>query len=313
MYLIRRSNKIIKFSFLPKKYKIIGWRVSLFIKQKMSEESKKFEEISNQVLDKSITVEDALEKIKNIDFNKFDFKEIQNVNNCSWLPNDVSVAITKQWMDIYNSALNQMRGYLVLNPVISKDLLLKISSATQTPLNMPELCVHNIIHRLATGGETHTYINPITNNLITASIEPKDDRINTVYKIYEEDPYACFISSPHPQNSLIISLPAYLKVQVEKYQISTPMQKTTKKGGIQSWVIEVSNDLESKNWVQIAEVKNSQALISENVTQEFDIDNKNAGFYRHIKLITTGINQLGNLSMIIRNFDISGRVLLSKE
>ena len=279
----------------------------------MSEESTKFLEISKQVQNKSISIEEGLEKIKEIDFNKFDYKEIQFLNNSSWLPNDVAVSITKQWMSIYNSTLNQMRGYLVLNPVISKDLLTKISAASQNPSKLPQLCVNNIIHRLATGGETHPFINPISNNLISASIEPKNDRINTVYKMYDEDPYGCFISSPTPQNSLIISLPPFLKVQVEKYQLATPLQKTTKKGGMQSWVIEVSNDIESRNWVQIADVKDSRELVKENISHQFEVDNKNAGFFRHIKIIMTGINNLGNLSMILRDFDVSGSVILSKE
>ena len=281
------------------------------LNKKMSHFSTFFEDLSNQVKNKSITCEEASNKLMEIDIGSLSYKEMQTIVDSDWISDEVAVSISKQWMEIYDYALDQIRAFLIFTPVVSSDQLQQFVLTTQNPSQKPELIVHNIIHKLATAGGTKPFQNPITSKMISAQIEPQDSRISTVYKIYDENKSSCFVSNPHPQNSLIISLPPFLKMQIKQYQIGTPVQTTSRKGGLQSWVIEVSND--GKEWTQIAQVRDSPELASDNVIKQFDVDQKNAGFFRHIKIMTTGINHIGNLSMILRDFDVSGELIMRNE
>ena len=96
--------------------------------------------------------------------------------------------------------------------------------------------------------------------------------------------------------------------------LSSNKTTTTKKGGLQSWVLEVTDDITASNWKkQIAQVQNNTQLMAENTTVTFDVDDPKAGFYRYIRLMSTGQSHLGNLSMVLKNFDITGKLIISKD
>ena len=272
-----------------------------------------FRDISNKVNSKELTVEAALEQIKNINFNLFSIDDIELVQKADWLPDQEAVNIMKGWMRLHDQVLLQLRAFLVVTPEITKDQLITFVKAVQIPSQVPSLTVENIIHKLATAGGAREFKNPVTAGLITIDNYPKD-RTNTLYKIFEPNPEEYYLSSPQAQSSVTISLPPFLKVQIEKYQIGTPKVNQTKKGGIQSWVLEVTDDPTASSWKkQIATVQNDQQLAKENVTVTYEADNKEAGFYRHIRLVSTSQSHIGNLSLVLRDFDITGKLIISKD
>ena len=272
-----------------------------------------FRDISNKVVSKELSVEAALEQIKNINFNLFSITDIELVQKADWLPDQEAVNIMKGWMRLHDQVLLQLRAFLVVTPEITKDQLITFVKAVQIPSQVPSLTVENVIHKLATAGGAREFKNPVVAGLITIDNFPKE-RTNTLYKIFEPNPEEYYLSSPQQQPSITISLPPFLKIQIEKYQIGTPKVNQTKKGGLQSWVLEVTDDPSASTWKkQIATVQNDQQLAKENVTVTYEADNKEAGFYRHIRLVSTSQSHAGNLSMVLRDFDITGKLIISKD
>lgn len=274
----------------------------------------KFKDISSKVEKKEMTVEDALIAIKDIDFNLFSIEEIEAVQNATWLPDQEAVDIMKGWMRLQDQVLLELRAFLVVTPEITKDMLLSFVKAVKVPSQVPSLTVENVINKLATAGGARKFRNPIEFGLIQADNSQKDGKVSDLYKIFDPDPYQYYSSAPTSQSAVIFTLPPFLKIQIEKYQIGTPKTKMAKKGGIQSWVLEVTDDPTLLNWKkQIAQVQNDTKLMTENTTVTFDVDDPKAGFYRHIRLMSTGQSHLGNLSMVLKNFDITGKLIIAKD
>ena len=273
-----------------------------------------FRAISSKVQNKEIDVPTALQQIKDINFLLFSIDDMKAVQDAEWLPDQEAVNIMKSWMRLHDQVLLQLRAFLVVTPEITKDQLITFVKAVQIPSQVPSLTVENVIYKLATAGGAREFKNPITYGLITAETHPKDpNKANELYKIYGPDPTDHYLSSPQQQSAVIISLPPFLKIQIEKYQIGTPKSQSTsgKKGGLQSWVLEVSDDM--TNYKQIATVQNNTDLAQENITHTFDADDKTAGFYRHIRLMSTSQSHLGNLSLVLKNFDITGKLIIAKD
>lgn len=274
----------------------------------------KFDDISSKVEKKEMTVEEALVAIKDIDFNLFTIDDIESVQNASWLPDQEAVNIMKGWMRLQDQVLLELRAFLVVTPEITKDMLITFVKAAKIPSQVPSLTVENVINKLATAGGAREFKNPVTAGLIQIENSPKDSRAADLYKIFDPDPKNYYLSSPQQQSAIIITLPPFLKIQIEKYQIGTPKGSSSKKGGLQSWVLEVTDDITASNWKkQIAQVQNNTQLMTDNTTVTFDVDDPKAGFYRHIRLMSTGQSHLGNLSMVLKNFDITGKLIISKD
>lgn len=271
-----------------------------------------FANISNQVKAGSISVENALEQMKSINFNLFSIEEIQLVEDAEWIPDQEAVDIMKSWMRLHDQVLLELRAFLVLTPEVSKDLLVQFVKATKMPSAPPSLVINNVFEALATAGGTRDFHNPVKHGLISVTSDPAAPNPESYENIFSKDMTVFYNSTPVQNASIVFALPPFLRIQLESYQIGTPKQSGAKKGGLQGWVIEVSNN-PTQFTTQVAQVAGDEQLNGSEKLVTYKVDNPTAGFFRYIKLTNAAQNHLGNLSLILKNFDISGKLIIAKE
>lgn len=211
-----------------------------------------------------------------------------------------------------DQVLLELRAYLVLTPEISKEQLLDFVKAIKCPSFNANVKIENIFYSIATAGGTRQFKNPIEFELITIETNPKIIDLKKLSTIYSPNKEEYLSTSPIANASIIFGLPPFLKVQVESYQIGSPKNNGPKKGGIQSWLLQGLNDINTFSKT-IDQVSNDKQLDDECKIVKYQASNPNAGFFRYLRLQNTGVNHLGNQQLILRDFDISGKLIISKE
>ncbi|EAX92164.1 hypothetical protein TVAG_383370 [Trichomonas vaginalis G3] len=271
----------------------------------------KFREITDLVTKKQIDLEEGERRIKEIDFQKFNIDEMDEVQQCTWFSDGVYVDIMRRWVRQQDDLLLQLRAFLVVTPEIAKETLTEFVKAVKNPSQVPNISVSNVIHSLSTAGGTRAAINPITEGLIgakcsvAASIGYKLDDIYT-----ENDKY--FKSQPVASVAVTITLPQFLKIQMEKYTLTSPHDCK----GLRAWSIDVTNDPKEQNWTNI-DTKDLELsenpFVESNKTHEFTVNKQESGFFRTIKISLLRETLNGNLSMVLKKFDFTGKLIIAKD
>lgn len=270
-----------------------------------------FEDISKKVKNGEMSPQAGEDACKSLNFLSFDIDQIQLVQDADWMSDEMAVTILKSWMRQQDNMLLELRSNLVLTPEITKQRLEEFLSAACNPSLHPDLCIKEIIHQLATAGGTRAYYNPVKFNLITFKLGTSTEGYQKAFQnLFEEKPIP-YISSSRLDEYFIITLPSFLKVELHSYILSAPEKLEQKfQGGIRNWYIQGSND--ELNWTTLDIQNENLDLNQPNSVKEFVIERPH-GFFRSFKLTNVRKNHQGNFSIILGKFDISGKLIISKE
>jgi len=271
-----------------------------------------FRVVCEKISKGELSVEEALAEIKDIDFLQFSIDDIKLVQDAKWLPDKETVSILRSWMRHQDQVLLEMRAYLVLTPSIGKDRLIEFIESIKTPSLKTNMGIQNIFYTIATAGGTRSFINPAEYGLVTVDAIPKISDAKKLFSLFSQDPNDFLSTSPQQNTSFTVGLPPFLKVQVESYTLGTPAQPGNKKGGLQGWLLQGSND-PNVFTKTIDQVNGDKQLEDEKKLATYSVSNPNAGFFRYIRLTSTSQNHLGNLQIIARGFDVSGLLIIAKE
>lgn len=274
----------------------------------------RFDDVCRRVESSVTTPESAVQEIQSIDFLSFDIDQIQRVQEASWLPDDTAVSIMKRWMRRQDEVLLELRAHLVVTPTISKDQLLTFIQAVRNPSLEPDLIVSDIIRQLATAGGTRAAVNPLTEKLITATASSELSE-HKLADLFSFDPEKYFLTQSSGQQSFIVSLPPFLKVQLTAYKLRAPPKDANKRaqGGIQSWHLQASDDVKVFNVTLDLQTDNKD-LQSAGAEKVFPIAQPGSfGFFRHFKLTQDAPNHQGNNSILLAEFDITGKLIICRE
>ena len=283
----------------------------------------RFKEISKQVQENKLTPEQARAQIEGIDFLKFNIIDINSVQRADWLTDDQSVSILKAWIHQQDQVLLNLRAQLIFTPEISKDRLAELAEAVKLPSMECDFVVEDIIYKLAThGGQLATPEMPINTeapekgligfDCMKSSAKEKFPITNLFD--FRKDTY--YSSPPRDNAYVLIMLPPFLKANLTSYKLGAPpkIKDQTLQGGIKSWVLIGSNDLE--------EIKGSNAFTIDSVSSDLFLEKpetvhvynvKPSNYFRYFKLVMTGPNHVNNKSIILSSFDISGKLIISRD
>lgn len=268
----------------------------------------KFEAVCAKVNSKEMAVDQALVEIKDIDFMRFSIDQMEKVQNADWLPDEKYVEIMKGWIRLHDQVLLQLRAYLVVTPEITKEMLVNFVKAVQQPSEVPNITVDKIISLLATAGGTRPFVNPITQGLIKVS-GTKPNVQSSYASVYDEDKDKHFSSLPEDKAHIIFELPPFLKAQVTKYYVGC----SQKLNGICNWSFEGTNDERLTDWKSIDTRKSDTKLARDCKLAEYEITNPESfEFYRFFRIMIFDITHNQNKQLVLRDFDISGKLIISK-
>lgn len=283
----------------------------------MSSDAQRFNQISQDVKDGKMTVEAAVSELGSINFLLFNIDEIAAVQEASWLPDEVAVDIMKKWMRQQDTLLLELRAHLVLTPELTKERLQEFTQAIACPSNEPNIVIKNVIYSLATAGGTRPPVNPLKCGLIscTWASEISEHKVEDIFSFDSSSQGKYYMSNAAQGQFLTISLPPFLRLQLTEYTLGAPPKDPQKKaeGGINSWQLQGSNDL--KNFQVTLDLQSeNKDLKAPNSEHTFVIDEpEKKEFFRHFKLVQTGQNHQGNLSLYLSKFDLSGKLIIHKE
>lgn len=276
--------------------------------------SELFASISRDVAAKKITEEAGVEAIREINFLEFDIKEIEQVQNANWLPDDVAVDIMRKWMRQQDNLLLELRANLVLTPTVVKSRLEEFVAAIAKPSNHVDLTIENVIHKLATGGGVREAVNVISQGLITCVAEAARDR-NTIEDLFSYDPEKSFLSAAKADASIIIGLPPFLRLQLTSYVLGAPPKRegVRAEGSMSGWHLQGSND--ENNFTTFLDIQDGNTDLQRGASEKvFPVANSDQqGFYRYFKLTQKGTNHQGNTSIILQRIDFSGKLTIVRD
>ncbi|KAH0792129.1 F5/8 type C domain containing protein [Histomonas meleagridis] len=264
-----------------------------------------FQEISEKVKSNQISVEEGVEKIKTLDFNKLSFDEIETFEDSDWIPDDIYVDIIRGWISIQEQNLTKIRSYLFVSKIVGKDKLIQFIDAIFNPSNVINTELENIIYLLATGGGRHEYENPMTNQIITASSNCALELPNfKLVNLFSGNPNDFFQSKPFPNANLLIEFPPFIQISMTSYKLQAP----PKAGGPQSWVLQGSND--KVKWNDLDNRICDRSLMEKSAISVFQLQEK-APPYRFFLLTQKDTNHAKNLQLILSTIDFNGELILT--
>ena len=275
----------------------------------MATEIEKFREISKQFEgNNSLTEEHKnsnIDLVKEINFNNFSIEEIEELENCTWLPESFIVTKLRAWMDQDDDVINDIMSYLIFTETIQPDLLREIIATVISPSNGFNHKIDNIIYTLSRASDKNVYLNPVEAKIISvesSQTQPKKD----LSKIFEKDPITSnpsvdniyFSTTPSENNYACFILPDFLSVSLTAYTI-----KRGPKNFPISWSLEGSND--NEKWTVIDNKSQDQSLCQKQQEVTFEIKEP-VGYFRYFKIIQKGLNSDNNSQFVLGGFDISG-------
>lgn len=275
-------------------------------------EYERFKTINDQILQKEITVEAAVEQCADIDFMSFDIDQMKLVQDADWLPDDLSVKIMKGWIRCQDELLLKLRANLVLNPKISKEQLHKYirSIAAPSSQNEKELIVENVFEKIGSAGGTRAYLNPLQYNLVYAETSDKASKsLHCLSMLFDMNEKTYFSSDPVKGASFTVVLPHFLKVKMSSYTLWSPNTGKENSGGPSNWVIYGSDNPKDFRDILDSQCGNND-LIASNANKTFPVNTEH--FYRCFKFVLTGTNHLNNLTIHLQRFDLSGTLIINK-
>ena len=277
----------------------------------MTTEAEKFREIGEKFKDSSDLTEEQKEAnlplVKDIDFFQFSLEEIEDLENCEWLPISFIVTTLREWMDAQDENINNIMSYLIFQQTVNPELLREILNSVFRPSQKMDLKIDNVIESLATANHTREYINPIVLHLISVESSQPMNANRSLAKIFEgptsspDKPF--FNAMPNEGNFACFNFPEFLAINITSYKlVSGPKNFPI------SWSLEASNDKEK--WA-VLDIKNQdKTLCTRDKEATFEV--KPSGYYRYFKLIQKGFNNDNNNQFVLAGFDISGFVKIVK-
>lgn len=272
----------------------------------MSEEIlQQFNSVAEKVSSKEISIKEAAEQIKNLDFNLLSLEEIKVVEDSDWIPDELYVKIIRSWMKNQEKNINQIISFLALSNAIGKDQMISFVESVFKPENTLSLEINNIIEKIATGGGNRQYINPVDLGLIKISTD-EEMAVDSLKlrNLFSGDPNKRFQSQAKPKASFRVELPPYLKVIPTSYKLRAP---ATSKGP-KTWSLQAKS--EQEGWIDIATVKNCTDFNAKGVELTFPIEQKDNFAYSSFQFVNLEVTNDGNHSLSLSSFDISGIVIL---
>jgi hypothetical protein len=251
-------------------------------------------------------------RVRSIDFDSFDIDEIKLVRDAAWLPDDLAADILKGWVRHQDQILLKLRAHLVVTPAVDKPTLREFTRAIRKPSEEPPVIVEDVIHKLATAGGTRAAVNAKDANLIiaTASSEIAGHPLS---HLFSPSPNEFFMSNCTQAQSIVVSLPPFLKLQLRSYKLGAPPKEEGKSvvGGISSWHIDGSND--PNNFQDLLDAQSANRdLVAAGAVHRFAVTDSHKTFYQHFRLTNDGQSHQNNLSILLSEFDLSGVLIICR-
>ena len=264
-----------------------------------------FTDVCSRVSISELSVSDAFELVKSIDYSQFSLEEMQAFEEADWLPDDFYVATMQDWLERQSEQIDRIRSYLFVTSTVPNSLALAFIDTVFRPAKSICLERDNIIYLLATAGNTREYVNPCTKGLVTVTCDG-GIRLHPVEHVFSDNPEEFFQSASKPNTFLVVTLPPFLRVCLTKYTLQGP----PKLGGMRSWTLEVSKD--GEQWVEVASERGRPELEGPSKRATFVLE-KRTPPVRFFKLTNRDQNFANYHAMLLAGFDVSGEVQLCLE
>lgn len=261
-----------------------------------------FTDVCSRVLLSELSVPDAFELVKSLDYSQFSLEEMQAFEEADWLPDDFYVATMQDWLERQSEQIDRIRSYLFVTATVPNGLALTFIDTVFRPAKSLSLDRENIIYLLATAGNTREYVNPCTNGLVTVACDGAI-RLHPVEHVFSDKREEFFQSTSKPNTFLTVTLPPFLRVCVTKYTLQAP----PKPGGMRSWTLEVSKD--GDQWMEVASERARPELESPSARPTFVLE-KRTPPVRFFKLTNRDQNFANYHAMLLSGFDVSGEAQL---
>lgn len=274
----------------------------------------------------------AKQELEAIDYTKFTYKDIEAVEKLKKLPIELVNKIFKGFMRRQDELLLNIRGNLLYQPLVKKDVLGDFFEMLRcpTPGCNNNLVVKDILRKIhasiASNGENQ-------NNSDFSLIN--DKKFNDGVIKFDQSQFDLRDSNNSPrclldfknetyyhnlssnQAHFIIGLPPFMRVKLTSYKLRGPPKigQRDKQGGPKSWVIDASNDWDKikNDAVRIHAVQNDTHLKNPDDEHEFDVELEDDQYYRYFKFTLNGENHQGEFGIYLSCFDISGVIEICEE
>lgn len=263
-----------------------------------------FSDISSQVLAGTLSASDASNILASHDITSLTFDEMEQIEDCDWLTDDIYVTLIRRWLTFQEQKLSKIRSYLILNKVIGKETLLKFIDFILNQKNEFDYDIERIFYLLATGGGANDFLNLVTSGILKVTSNcAMDVQTFHISNLFSNDPKKYFQSKPVQNANLMIELPAFLKISLRSYVLQGP----PKNGAPKSWILQGSNDKEK--WIDIDTRILDNELAEPGAEHTYVLAKKTMGF-RYFLLTQKDFNHVKNYSLILSSIDFNGELIL---
>lgn len=211
------------------------------------------------------------------------------------------VAFLKGWIQKQNEMCHQIAGHTLYKQEVKQDEMKHNIELIKKPdFNDPNLIVHNIFERIATGGGLSDPTPLINDDPEKSLIQFQHGDSKKIPLLHLTDDYES------PSNFIKIELPPFMKVKPTSFTLKSPSNT----GGIKNFQIIGANDLNFNGSSILYSVQNAKELKNPNSLLEIPISTQE---YFSCFQIQCTENFQGNNHVLFSQFDISGHILINKQ